>query len=70
MMGFLKYGSLVCCFVVCVDCVVLYVVCSTLELWKEDLKKVNEKAAESLADPVKYANLFPDLQYALKVKKY
>jgi hypothetical protein len=40
---------------------------SVLELWKTDLKKVNEKAAEALADPMRYPNLFPDLEYALKV---
>jgi coatomer subunit beta' len=41
---------------------------SVLELWREDLKQVNEKAAEALADPEKYANLFPDLDWALKVE--
>lgn len=41
---------------------------SVLELWREDLKQVNEKAAEALADPAKYANLFPDLDWALKVE--
>jgi len=40
-----------------------------LELWKADLKTVNEKAAEALADPAKYPNLFPDLEYALKVRE-
>ena len=40
----------------------------TLELWKEDLKKINERAAEALADPSKYPNLFPDLDIALKVE--
>lgn len=40
-----------------------------LELWKTDLGKVNEKAAEALADPEKYANLFPDLEIALQVEK-
>eukprot|EP01088_Endostelium_zonatum_P017031 TRINITY_DN4844_c0_g2_i1.p1 TRINITY_DN4844_c0_g2~~TRINITY_DN4844_c0_g2_i1.p1 ORF type:complete len:867 (-),score=183.19 TRINITY_DN4844_c0_g2_i1:46-2646(-) len=35
--------------------------------WKEDLQKVNPRAAESLADPVEYENLFPDfMQYALR----
>jgi coatomer subunit beta' len=32
-----------------------------VKLWKLDLKSVNEKAAESLADPLEYANLFPDI---------
>eukprot|EP01038_Epipyxis_sp_PR26KG_P006138 gene6138-8463_t len=39
-----------------------------LELWRADLKQINEKAAEALADPVKYPNLFPDLSWALKVE--
>lgn len=39
-----------------------------LDLWKADLKQINEKAAEALADPAKYPNLFPDLEWALKVE--
>ena len=38
-----------------------------LEIWKLDLKQINEKASEALADPLKYPNLFPDLVYALQV---
>ncbi|KAG6550752.1 hypothetical protein Mapa_007656 [Marchantia paleacea] len=34
-------------------------------LWRNDLKKINQKAAESLADPQEYPNLFPDWQWAL-----
>ena len=34
--------------------------------WRDDLVKVNPKAAESLADPTEYENLFPDLKYGLK----
>ena len=41
---------------------------SVLELWKTDLKQINEKAAEALADPKKYPNLFPDLDWALQVR--
>ena len=41
--------------------------CRVLDLWKADLKQINEKAAEALADPAKYPNLFPDLDLALKV---
>lgn len=37
-------------------------------MWKNDLKQINEKAAEALADPQKYPNLFPDLEWALKVE--
>ena len=40
---------------------------SILELWKANLRQVNEKAAEALADPAKYPNLFPDLNYGLMV---
>jgi len=35
-------------------------------LWKEDLKKISVKAAESLADPQEYPNLFPELEQALQ----
>jgi len=41
-----------------------------VKLWKQDLKSVNEKAAESLADPMEYENLFPDIALALKAEKY
>lgn len=38
-----------------------------LELWKGLLKSVNVKAADSLADPINYPNLFPDYDVSLKV---
>lgn len=38
-----------------------------VKLWQADLKKVNAKAAESLASPAEYPNLFPDWEIALKV---
>jgi len=41
-----------------------------VKLWKQDLKSVNEKAAESLADPMEYENLFPDIALALKAEKH
>lgn len=37
-------------------------------VWREDLKRVNPKAAESLADPSQYANLFPDMDAALQAE--
>ena len=40
-----------------------------LKLWQADLSKTNEKAAEALADPLQYENLFPELQIALKAEK-
>lgn len=36
-----------------------------VSLWRNDLKKINQRAAESLADPEEYPNLFPDWQSAL-----
>ena len=39
-----------------------------VKVWQEDLKKVNAKAAESLASPTEYPNLFPDWEAALKVR--
>ncbi|PKA57196.1 Coatomer subunit beta'-1 [Apostasia shenzhenica] len=39
-----------------------------VEIWRNDLKKVNPKAAESLADPEDYPNLFEDWQVALEVE--
>ena len=41
-----------------------------VKLWKESLSKVNEKAAQALADPIGYENLFPGFKEALKVEKY
>ena len=38
-----------------------------VQLWREALKAVNPKAAESIADPMDYPNLFEGLDYALKV---
>ncbi|TKW19603.1 hypothetical protein SEVIR_4G031200v4 [Setaria viridis] len=38
-------------------------------IWRNDLCKVNPKAAESLADPSEYPNLFDDWQVALTVEK-
>lgn len=40
------------------------------KVWKKDLEKINPKAAESLADPAEYPNLFPDLDLALKAESY
>jgi hypothetical protein len=40
-----------------------------LDLWKVELKQINEKAADALADPIKYPNLFPDLNYGLLVEE-
>ncbi|WVZ79575.1 hypothetical protein U9M48_027140 [Paspalum notatum var. saurae] len=39
-----------------------------VSVWKKDLQKVNSKAAESLADPAEYPNLFEDWQIALNVE--
>ncbi|MCO5594209.1 hypothetical protein L7F22_048234 [Adiantum nelumboides] len=39
-----------------------------VKLWRNDLKEINQKAAESLADPQEYPNLFPDWQWALEAE--
>ena len=38
-------------------------------LWRKDLQKINPKAAESLADPGQYANLFPGMDLALQAEQ-
>lgn len=45
-------------------------VSDVVALWKEDLKHINERAAESLADPTEYENLFPDIQWARKAEAH
>jgi len=40
-----------------------------IKLWKEDLQAVNARAAESLADPTEYSNLFPDFETSLEAEK-
>lgn len=39
-------------------------------LWKERVAQVNQKAADSLADPTKYENLFPGLKEHYKAEQY
>ncbi len=39
------------------------------QVWKTDLALQNPRAAESLANPAEYPNLFPDLEDALKAEK-
>jgi len=41
-----------------------------VKLWRANLQQINERAAESLADPLEYSNLFPDLALALKAEEY
>ncbi|XP_054453239.1 coatomer subunit beta'-like [Anoplopoma fimbria] len=41
-----------------------------VKLWKASLSKVNQKAADALADPSQYSNLFPGLQQALLAEEY
>lgn len=41
-----------------------------VQLWRKELSKINAKAAESLADPAQYSNLFPDLDLALKAEQH
>eukprot|EP00061_Rhincodon_typus_P011022 g35724.t1 len=41
-----------------------------VKLWRENLAKINQKAAESLADPTEYENLFPGLKEAFVAEQY
>lgn len=41
-----------------------------LALWKEQLAKVSEKAAQSLADPIQYENLFPEYADSVKAEQH
>ncbi|KAG8192455.1 hypothetical protein JTE90_017985 [Oedothorax gibbosus] len=41
-----------------------------VKLWKENLKKVNEKASHALAIPEEYENLFPGLNNAIKAEQF
>ncbi|MBN3275001.1 COPB2 protein, partial [Polyodon spathula] len=41
-----------------------------VKLWRESLSKVNQKAAESLADPTEYGNLFPGLKEAFVAEQF
>jgi len=41
-----------------------------VKLWRQDLQTINEKAAESLADPAEYENLFPEFELALRAEAY
>ncbi|PAA65657.1 hypothetical protein BOX15_Mlig008776g2, partial [Macrostomum lignano] len=41
-----------------------------VQLWKANLAKANEKAAQALADPADYPNLFPELEDSVKAEAY
>jgi coatomer subunit beta' len=41
-----------------------------ISLWKDSLAKVSEKAAQSLADPVQYENLFPEYELTLRAEEF
>ncbi|XP_074654066.1 coatomer subunit beta'-like isoform X2 [Tubulanus polymorphus] len=41
-----------------------------VELWRVGLGKINQKAAQSLADPTEYENLFTGLQETFKTEQY
>ncbi|GIY73245.1 coatomer subunit beta' [Caerostris darwini] len=41
-----------------------------VKLWKENLKKTNEKASYALADPEEYENLFPNFNNVVKAEQY
>lgn len=61
------------CLSVCVCVVVtvfVVVVVRVVGLWRESLSKKNAKAAQSLADPTEYENLFPGLTDAFKTEQF
>lgn len=39
-------------------------------LWRDELQKTNAKAAQALADPISYENLFTDFQATLKAEQF
>jgi len=41
-----------------------------VSLWKDSLGKLSEKAAQSLADPLQYENLFPEYANSLAAEEY
>jgi len=41
-----------------------------VKVWRAELTKVNPKAAESIADPLDYPNLFEGLHHALKAEEW
>ena len=41
-----------------------------VQLWRDTLATTNAKAAQSLADPTEYENLFPGLKEAFKTEQY
>ena len=43
----------------------IFIALRVVGLWKEKLSTSNPKAAQSLADPAEYENLFPGLQEAI-----
>lgn len=43
---------------------------SVVELWREELKGTNEKAAQALADPEQYENLFSHYKDSLKAEEF
>lgn len=45
-------------------------VSAMVKLWKDELKKINPKAAESLADPDEYSNLFPELESGIQIEQF
>jgi len=45
-------------------------VSEVLPMWKTDLAKTSAKAAERLADPDHYENLFPKLKESLEIEKF
>ncbi|RNA36252.1 coatomer subunit beta [Brachionus plicatilis] len=41
-----------------------------VKLWREELRKTNEKAAQAIADPTEYENLFAGYQNSVKAEQF
>lgn len=41
-----------------------------VKLWRADLSKINPRAAEALADPAQYSNLFPNMDLAIQAEQH
>ena len=50
------------------DCIFCHVH-RIVEMWRTEQAKSNEKAAESIASPTEYKNLFPELSQTLQAEK-
>ena len=58
-----------CMYIACNETEGLSFLCRIVGLWRTEVAKTNEKAAESIADPLEYENLFPGLSQTVQAEK-